>query len=60
MTTLATIDISGLRARSTPPDSPGAAVRWRVAGGRWQPLTPITRRASIAYPVIAARSVLVP
>ncbi len=31
MTTLATIDISGLRARSTPPDSPGAAVRWRVA-----------------------------
>lgn len=36
------------------------AVRWRVAGGRWQPLAPITRRASIAYPVIAARSVLVP
>ena len=31
MTTLATIDISGLRARSTPPDSRGAAVRWRVA-----------------------------
>jgi biotin synthase len=31
MTTLATIDISGLRARSTQPDSPGAAVRWRVA-----------------------------
>ena len=35
------------------------AVRWRTAGGRWQTLTPITRRAAISYPVIAARSVLV-
>jgi hypothetical protein len=35
------------------------AVRWRTAGGGWQTLTPITRRAAISYPVIAARSVLV-
>ena len=35
------------------------AVRWRTAGGPWQTLTPITRRAAISYPVIAARSVLV-
>jgi hypothetical protein len=36
------------------------AVRWRAAGGTWQRLPGITRRASTAYPVIAARSALVP
>ena len=36
------------------------ALRWRSGTGPWQPLAPITRRATVAYPVIAARSVLVP
>jgi hypothetical protein len=35
------------------------AVRWRRGTGPWQPLAPITRRATVPYPVIAARSVLV-
>jgi hypothetical protein len=33
-------------------------LRWRTAGGTWQRLPSITRRASTAYPVIAARCVL--
>ncbi|MFM7271249.1 MAG: hypothetical protein ACKO2C_06410 [Actinomycetes bacterium] len=36
------------------------ALRWRTAGGAWQRLPGITRRAATRYPVIAARSVLVP
>jgi len=36
------------------------AVRWRTPGGAWQTLPPIVRQASRAYPVTAARSVLVP
>ena len=35
------------------------AVRWRFNAGAWSGLTPISRTASIAYPVIASRSRLV-
>ncbi|MFM7060639.1 MAG: hypothetical protein ACKOZL_05555 [Actinomycetes bacterium] len=35
-------------------------VRWRTPGAVWQTLPPISRRATRAYPVTAARSVLVP
>lgn len=35
------------------------AVRWRFNAGAWSGLSPITRAASITYPVIASRSRLV-
>lgn len=58
----------GLLAHRYERRSPGYAVsavldlgvRWRTPGGVWQTLPPISRRATRAYPVTAARSVLVP
>jgi hypothetical protein len=36
------------------------AVRWRVNGGVWQPLNPVVRTATLLYPVVESRAVLVP
>lgn len=35
-------------------------VRWRLDGGAWQNLTPVTRAASRPYPVAESRAALVP
>ncbi len=36
------------------------AVRWRVNGGAWQALDPVTRTATRPYPVVESRAALVP
>ena len=36
------------------------SVRWRLNGGPWQPLDPVVRTATRAYPVIESRAALVP
>lgn len=36
------------------------AIRWRFNAGPWSSLSPISRSASITYPVVASRSRLVP
>ena len=36
------------------------SVRWRLNGGPWQPLDPVVRTATRAYPVVESRAALVP
>ncbi len=36
------------------------AVRWRLDGGDWQDLAPVTRTAFLDYPVVESRAALVP
>lgn len=38
----------------------GLDVRWRVNGGAWQALPPVTRTATRPYPVVESRAALVP